>query len=61
MNTQEDTLMNTKKNPYKEGTRSWKIWDKNNNPDGEMFWKDKFTRKTTKIDEKLMMEALAKW
>ena len=50
--------MMIKKNPYKEGTRSWKIWDKNNNPDSEMFWRDKFTRRLTERDERIMEEAL---
>ena len=51
-------MMNTKNNPYKEGTISWKIWDKNNNPKSEQFWRDKFTRRITKSDEKMMEDAL---
>ena len=50
--------MNTKNNPYKEGTRSWKIWDKNNNPKSDQFWKDKFTRCVTVRDEVQVEEAM---
>jgi len=50
--------MATKKNPYQEGTISWKIWEKNNNPADGQFWIDKFTRRTSKHDEKVVEEAL---
>jgi len=48
-----------KVNPYDKGSLSWKIWDRNNNPNSEQFWIDKFARNITKRDEIKVNEVLA--
>jgi len=47
-----------KKNPFKEGTRSYEIWEKNNNPKSKDFWFHMMNDKTSKRDDKIVEEAL---
>jgi len=46
-------------NPFPEGSRSYKIWEKNNNPKSNQFIKSVLSKgRITKKEERLMKEAV---
>ena len=45
-------------NPFKEGTISWEIWERNNNPENKDFWLVVFNNKVRDEDEEKVREAL---
>ena len=47
-----------KKNPYPKDSRSWEIWEKNNNPEHKDYWFNKFGHQTAHRDEENVEEAL---
>ena len=48
------------KNPFKKGTMSYDIWERNNNPNDKQFLRRVLTGgKITERDEKILKESLA--
>jgi len=52
--------MMTKKNPFREGTASYDIWERNNNPRNKQFLRRVLsTDKVTDRDERILKESIA--